>query len=127
MKNLFLLSAAAAILLTGCDANTSSKTSTPAESVKTSEAVSIPTYSAETFFQTTSYSMARNNGYTFSPDGNKILASSDKSGVFNAISIDRDGTKTPLTSSETDANFALSYFPNDERILISADRDARGH
>ena len=83
--------------------------------------VTVPVYSAETFFQTTSYSLASSVGHAFSAEGAKILVSSDESGVFNAVEIGPDGTQTPLTTSETNAHFALSYFPTDDRILVTAD------
>ena len=80
-----------------------------------------PVYSAETFYQTTSYSLASSAGHAFSADGSSILLSSDETGVFNAVAMGLDGTQTPLTASETNAHFALSYFPNDDRILVTAD------
>ncbi|MEM7004679.1 MAG: S9 family peptidase [Pseudomonadota bacterium] len=82
----------------------------------------IPTYSADAFFQTTSYMLATNAGHAFSPDGSKVLASSDETGVFNAIAFDKSGDVTELTASETDATFAQSYFPGDERIIVTADK-----
>ncbi|MEM8636500.1 MAG: S9 family peptidase [Pseudomonadota bacterium] len=82
----------------------------------------IPTYSADAFFQTTSYMLATNAGHAFSPDGSKVLASSDETGVFNAIALDKSGDVTELTASETDATFAQSYFPGDERIIVTADK-----
>jgi len=85
-------------------------------------AVEISTYSAEAFFETTSYSLASGAGFAFSADGSKVLASSDASGVFNAIAFDADGSAIPLTTSETDATFAQSFFPNDDRILVTADQ-----
>lgn len=122
MKHLLVTSAVAAIFLAGCDAITSQETTEATDRTATDQSISAPTYSADTFFQTTSYSMAQSNGFGFSSDGSKLLASSDESGVFNAITIARDGTKTSLTSSETDAHFAQSFFPSDDRILISADQ-----
>lgn len=122
MKNLLVTSAVAVLLLAGCDARTSQNEMSATQSATTEQSLTVPIYSADTFFQTTSYSMAQSDGYGFSSDGSKLLASSDESGVFNVITIARDGTKTPLTRSETDAHFAQSFFPNDDRILISADQ-----
>lgn len=82
----------------------------------------VPKYSAATFFETTSYTLASSNGFAFSPDGSKLLASSDKTGVFNAIVLDETGEVEQLTASEADAHFALSFFPSDERILVTADQ-----
>ena len=78
-------------------------------------------YDAEAFFATTSYSLA--SGYAWSPDDSKLLASSDESGIFNAISLAAaDGAKEPLTRSTTDSVFAVSWFPDDDRILYTADK-----
>lgn len=77
-------------------------------------------YDAEAFFQTTSYSLA--GGIAFSPDGSKVLGSSDRTGVFNAYSFPvSGGAEIQLTSSTTNPNYAVSYFPHDERILMTAD------
>ena len=86
------------------------------------EKVAFETYSAEAFFQTTSYGLASGAGYAWSSDSSKVLAHSDESGVFNAMTIAADGTRTQLTSSETDAYFAQSFFPSDDRIIVTADQ-----
>lgn len=80
------------------------------------------TYSAEAFFQTTSFGLASGAGYPWSADGTRVLAQSDASGVFNAMTIDAEGNTEQLTMSETDAHFAQSFFPNDDRIIVSADQ-----
>ncbi len=85
-------------------------------------AASHQTYSAAAFFQTTAFGMAASSGLAFSPDGRQILTSNDSSGVFNAYALSiSGGAPTPLTQSTTDATFAVSYFPSDERALVSAD------
>jgi dipeptidyl aminopeptidase/acylaminoacyl peptidase len=82
-----------------------------------------PTYSAEAFFETTAFGMASSAGHAFSPDGRSILISSDASGVFNAYALSIEGgAPVPLTNSTTNATFAVSYFPRDERVLVSADQ-----
>lgn len=86
------------------------------------EKVAFETYSAEAFFQTTSFGLASNSGYAWSSDSSKILGHSDASGVFNAITISADGTTEQLTMSETDAQFAQSFFPGDDRIIVTADQ-----
>ncbi|WP_296815276.1 S9 family peptidase [Brevundimonas sp.] len=81
------------------------------------------TYSAAQFFQTTSYGLAAAGGHAFSPDGSHVLISSDRSGVFNAYALPvAGGEPVPLTSSTDNATFAVSYFPNDGRVLFTADR-----
>ena len=81
------------------------------------------TYSAAAFFQTTAYGMSSPAGYGFSPDGSRILIWNDSSGVINtyALSIE-GGAPLPLTASTTNATFAVSYFPADERVLVRADQ-----
>lgn len=75
-------------------------------------------YTIEQFLETTSYS-----GASFSHDNSKILVSNDSTGVFNAYSIDvASGESSQLTKSEKDSIFALSYFPNDDRFLYTADQ-----
>lgn len=78
----------------------------------------VPTHDAKTFFDTTAYS-----GASFTPDESKILLTTDMSGVFNAVTIPIAGGKPePKTASTTSAVFAVSAFPNDERILYSSDQ-----
>lgn len=80
------------------------------------------TYSAAEFFQTTSFGLASGSGLAFSPDGASVLVSSDASGVFNAYALPvAGGAAVPLTASTTNATYAESYFPNDDRILVAAD------
>lgn len=80
-------------------------------------------YSAEAFFETTAYGMAAPAGRAFSPDGRNILIWNDASGVINAYALPVDGgPAVALTNSTTNAAFAVSYFPNDERVLVSADQ-----
>ncbi|MGH6949949.1 MAG: S9 family peptidase, partial [Vitreimonas sp.] len=62
-------------------------------------------------------------GLGFSPDGRSILTWNDSSGVINAYALSIEGgAAVPLTSSTTNATFAVSYFPSDERVLVSADQ-----
>lgn len=83
---------------------------------------STATYSAEAFFETTSYGLVGPSAHAFSADGASLLVSSDASGVFNAYSLPLDGSEpTPLTASEDNAVFAVSWFPDDDRILYTYD------
>ena len=91
----------------------------PDDSAATPE---IPQYSAEAFFETTSYSLASGDGYAFSADDTRLLVTSDETGIFNAYALDpASGERTRLTNSESDAVFALSWFPADDRILFTRD------
>lgn len=81
------------------------------------------TYSAASFFQTTAYGMGAPNGLCFSHDGRNILTHNDSSGVFNAYALSIEGgAPVALTASTTNATFAVSYFPRDARVLVSADQ-----
>lgn len=120
LRNLLMASAATALLAAcGSGAN---ETETSTETViETTEQASFETYSAEAFFQTTSFTLASGGGYVFSASGDKVLLSSDETGVFNAYAMDLSGERTQLTDSTTSANFAVTFFPEDDRILVSAD------
>ncbi len=86
------------------------------------KAPELKTYDAKAFFDTTSVSMAFPSPYAFSADGKNLLLATDKSGVFNAAALPvAGGDATPLSQSTTTAVFAISYFPTDDRILVSTD------
>lgn len=59
----------------------------------------------------------------FSADGTRLLFSSNESGIWNVRSMPaRGGASAAVTASRDDANFAVSYFPHDDRILYMHDR-----
>ena len=75
-------------------------------------------YTIEQFMDTT-----RVSGSSFSPDEKSILFSSNKTGIFNAYTIPvAGGAPQQLTSSTKESTFAVSYFPNDARIIYTYDR-----
>ncbi len=92
-------------------------TQEPVESTAAATSPEIPRYSIEQFMDT-----ERIGGASFSPDGQRILFSSNRSGVFNAYAqpVDSDDAQR-LTESDSNAIFSIAYFPNDERILYSSD------
>ncbi|MCA0899198.1 S9 family peptidase [Microbulbifer agarilyticus] len=78
---------------------------------------SFERYSAEQFFQTTTVF-----GSSINHDNSAVLVSSDESGVFNAYRYPLDGSApVALTQSDKDTIFGVSWFPQDERILYTAD------
>ncbi len=80
----------------------------------------VKQYTIEQFMATTSYA-----GASFSADEKSILFSSNETGIFNAYRIPVSGGKAEaLTKSATDTTYAVSYFPNDDRVLFT--RDAGG-
>jgi len=81
---------------------------------------SVPKYSAEAFFATTSYGLA--SGLAYSADNSRLLVHSDESGVFNVYALPVNGdAAVALTESDADAMFAVSWFPADDRILFTFD------
>jgi len=75
-------------------------------------------YTIQQFLATTTLT-----GDSFSPDGTKILVSSNQSGIYNAYSIAvNGGNPVALTHSTTDNVFAVGYFPRDDRILYLSDQ-----
>lgn len=113
----------------GCSSSTHDVTSEPPRDVRQ--------YDARTFFTTTSYGLA--SGYAWSSDDTALLAHADSTGIFNAYALPVDASDPrPLTSSTSDSTFAVSWFPDDERALVTSDRggneidhlfvrDASGH
>jgi len=80
-------------------------------------------------FTPTQYTVAdfyKNSGFggaSWSPDGSKILVSSNSTGIWNAYVVPATGGELQaLTTSADDAIFAVEYFPADERILYSSDK-----
>jgi dipeptidyl aminopeptidase/acylaminoacyl peptidase len=77
----------------------------------------VPTYTIEQFLKTTSIF-----GNSFSPDETKLLVTSNETGVFNVYYIDLATLEhAPVTEGE-ETTFAVSYFPDDERILFTRDK-----
>ncbi len=75
-------------------------------------------YTIEQFLNTTSIT-----GASFSADESRILFSSNKTGIWNAYTVPvGGGTWTPMTSSTTDSTYGVSFFPTDDRILITRDQ-----
>jgi dipeptidyl aminopeptidase/acylaminoacyl peptidase len=78
----------------------------------------MPRYTIEQLLGTTLY-----DGSSFSPDGSKILVSSNQTGVINAFAIPVAGGKpVQLTDSKVSAVNTHGYFPDDERFLYSSDQ-----
>tara|TARA_B100002051_G_C16716489_1_gene629777 strand:- start:11 stop:1933 length:1923 start_codon:yes stop_codon:yes gene_type:complete len=75
-------------------------------------------YSIEQFYKNNSII-----GGAFSDDENKLLVSSNESGIFNVYEIDiASGEKTQKTFSEKESFFAIDYLPKTNQILYSADK-----
>ena len=110
-----LVGIAVAAMASGC-----SKSPQNAEPVS----APLPTYSAAQFFETTSIGMAMSGGKAFSPDGQSLLMSSDKTGIFNIYELPLSGANpVQLTDSPDNAMFGLSWFPGDKRVLFTYDSE----
>ena len=82
------------------------------------EAPEIPSYDARAFYDTEQVF-----GASFSQDETRILMTSDRTGVMNVYAQPIvGGEPTALTSSDTDANLGMAFFPGDDRILFTADQ-----
>ena len=80
--------------------------------------INVPSYSIEQFYKNKSVS-----GGSFSSDKSKLLVSSNETGIYNLFEIPVDGSAAKqLTSSEKESYFAISYFPNSDKVLFSADQ-----
>ena len=78
----------------------------------------VKQYTIEQFMNT-----VRIGGSSFSSDEKSILFHSNKSGIFNVYSVAvSGGDPAPLTNSTKESTFAVSYFPNDARVLYTYDR-----
>ena len=79
-------------------------------------------YSAAAFYENTTYVVA-DTEFAISPDGKRLLITSDATGIFNSYALNLEtGNQTPLTASDTDAVFSVSYFPDGTRFLYTSDK-----
>lgn len=101
------------VLLVGCTEH-EEKTTT------TTEEKPLPVYDAATFFDSTQIIAAKDYGWSVSDD--KLLVSSNETGIFNVYEIDAaTGNKLALTDSTDNANYLASGFPNDGRLIFNSD------
>src|SRR6056300_802729 len=61
-------------------------------------------------------------GGSFSADNSNLLISSNRSGIYNVYTVPlKGGEFATITQSDSTSIWAESYFPNDNRMLFSAD------
>ncbi|HVF73169.1 MAG TPA: S9 family peptidase [Chthoniobacterales bacterium] len=85
---------------------------------KAGESRTVKQYTIEQFMATT-----RLGGASFSSDEKSILFHSNKTGIFNVYSMPVGGGEAKqLTNSTKESTYAVSYFPNDARILYRYDK-----
>lgn len=123
-RSFWILGSLLSLLLVGCEQ--SQQDSAPLtdaakgskKTYRVAKAAPFKQYSAEDFFKTTSVF-----GSSINHDATAVLVSSDQSGVYNAYKYPLDGSpSTQLTDSKSDAIYGVSWFPQDERILYTADQ-----
>jgi dipeptidyl aminopeptidase/acylaminoacyl peptidase len=119
--------------LVGCATNSSVVDATTNADAKTddaktgdgampADATPAPT-AAKPYSIQTLMSNLRLSGAAISPDGERVLFSSNKTGVQNLYEISiHGGQPTALTQSKQESIYAIDYFPNDNRVLYSADQ-----
>ncbi len=79
----------------------------------------VKKYSIQQFMENTDI---RRNSLSF--DEKNVLFTSNKTGIYNAYSVNIENKEIKqLTNSEKSAFTSLSYFPNDNRVLIKADNE----
>ena len=97
-----------AVLMFSCKEDSKEKTITKRE---------IKQYTIEQFMDNVAV-----GGGSFSSDNTSLLVSSNKSGIYNVYTIPaKGGEMTAITSSDSTSIFSESYFPNDNRMILSAD------
>ena len=78
----------------------------------------IEQYSIETLM-----SNNRSSGGYFSKDANKLIYSSDKSGIFNIYEVDlKTNEEIQVTDSKEESFFARGYSPTTGEVIYSADK-----
>ncbi|TXE10655.1 S9 family peptidase [Gelidibacter salicanalis] len=86
-------------------------------SEKEDTAITVHQYTIEQFMDNEAV-----GGGSFSYDNSKLLISSNRSGIYNVYTVPTTGgSYTPITASDSTSYFAESFFPHDDRMLLSAD------
>lgn len=61
-------------------------------------------------------------GGSFSHDNSKLLITSNRTGIYNVYTVPvTGGNYLPITASDSTSYFGVSFFPSDDRMLLSAD------
>lgn len=82
-------------------------------------AKAVKRYTIDQFMATTAM-----RGASFSADESRILVSSNQTGIFNLYEMPAaGGAPKALTESKTSTTISIGYFPNDDRLLFTRDKD----
>lgn len=88
-----------------------------ADSPSKDVALNLKSYTIEQFMDNEAVTSG-----SFSHDNSKLLISSNRTGIFNLYSVPtKGGEYEQITASDSSSIYAISYFPNDDRILFSSD------
>ncbi|KFN50162.1 S9 family peptidase [Arenimonas composti] len=115
---LALAALAAALSLAACERGSGPASGGTAAAA--AEAVARPSrqYTIEEFVASTQM-----GGVSFNGDESKLLFAANRDGVWNVFTVPVEGGDwMPVTNSTTDNSWAVSFFPNDDRILIARDK-----
>jgi dipeptidyl aminopeptidase/acylaminoacyl peptidase len=113
-----LLAALAAVGLAACGKPQAPASQAPATAPSAAVARPSKQYRIEDFVQSVGVA-----GSSFSADESRILFSSNRTGIWNAYHMPTAGGEwTAVTNSTTDNNYAVAYFPTDDRILVTRDQ-----
>lgn len=108
--------------LAACSPSTPPAPETSAVAAK-AEAPASPQREVKQYDIDTLLSNLRLSSSDLSPDGSKVLYSSNQTGVINLYEVPvAGGEPVALTTSTTDSLYALGYFPKDGRVLYTADQ-----
>lgn len=77
----------------------------------------VKQYSIEQFMNNTNIA-----GSTFSADESTIAFTSDESGIYNAYAISLENKSKSQLTDRKESTSVISYFPDDNRILLSSDK-----
>jgi dipeptidyl aminopeptidase/acylaminoacyl peptidase len=105
MKKLVIISVIYALVLACCSPDKKSKT--------------VAQYTIEQFMDNINYF-----GGSFSYDEKRLLISGNETGIYNAYEMPVEGGElVPLTQSDSNSVFAISFFPGDDRLLFHSDNN----
>jgi len=112
---------AMSVVLPACSKQGSEPTAETAAPATAGESSVPARYDAKAFFTTTSYALAP--GFAWSSDDSELLIQSDQTGIFNAYTLAAAGANPQaLTRSTADSTYVVSWFPDDGRVLYTADQ-----
>ncbi|MDZ7768810.1 MAG: hypothetical protein U5K38_06935 [Woeseiaceae bacterium] len=116
----YLLLAPLLLALAACGPSENATTGQQADTETGEPDVTV--YDTGVFFDSVTYRLGHGGGHAFSSDGQRLLVNSDETGVFNAYALDLGNNQMqPLSDSDDNAVSAVSWFPDDDRVLLTGD------